>query len=125
MPLVPLSSSSSSSCVAVAVDLDRARFRFRPDSTRSTASRDDASASTIGRGGASDATRAALDAINDRLNNARETYPQQMLLSQVRYLSSMINRADQRPGNHAYQRYEQLAAEVRTLEQQLAALDGK
>ena len=84
-----------------------------------------ATARRRGRGGASDATRAALDAINDRLNNARETYPQQMLLSQVRYLSSMINRADQRPGNHAYQRYEQLAAEVRTLEQQLAALDGK
>ena len=84
-----------------------------------------ATARRRGRGDASDATRAALDAINDRLNNARETYPQQMLLSQVRYLSSMINRADQRPGNHAYQRYEQLAAEVRTLEQQLAALDGK
>ena len=69
--------------------------------------------------------RAALDAINDRLNNARQTYPQQMLLSQIRYLSSMINRADQRPGNHAYQRYDQLVEEVTALERQLAELDDK
>ncbi|MEC8653010.1 MAG: hypothetical protein VXY92_10650, partial [Planctomycetota bacterium] len=69
--------------------------------------------------------RAALDEINDRLNNARQTYPQQMLLSQIRYLSSMINRADQRPGNHAYQRYDQLVEEVTALERQLAELDDK
>ena len=60
-----------------------------------------------------------------QLNNARETYPQQMLLSQVRYLSSMINRADQRPGNHAFQRYEQLLQEVEAMERRSKALQGK
>ena len=67
----------------------------------------------------------AATLVRARLDNARETYPQQMLLSQVRYLASMINRADQRPGNHAYQRYRQLVAEVEDLEQRLAGVGGK
>jgi len=35
-------------------------------------------------------------------------YPQPMLLSQISYLSSMINRADQHPGEDAYERFEEL-----------------
>ena len=77
------------------------------------------------RSASGDAERATLGELAARLDNARETYPQQMLLSQVRYLASMINRADQRPGNHAYQRYRQLVAEVEDLEQRLAAVGGK
>ncbi|MGC6489312.1 MAG: hypothetical protein ACON4Z_16820, partial [Planctomycetota bacterium] len=77
------------------------------------------------RTASTEAARATLRELGSRLDNARETYPQQMLLSQVRYLSSMINRADQRPGNHAYQRYDQLVAAVADLEQRLAALDGE
>ena len=73
----------------------------------------------------SEVARSTLRQLGARLDNARQTYPQQMLLSQVRYLASMINRADQRPGNHAYQRYEQLVAEVTDLEAQLTALNGK
>ena len=73
----------------------------------------------------SDETRAAAEAMSAQLNNARETYPQQMLLSQIRYLSSMINRADQRPGNHAYQRYEQLLQEFEAMERRSKALQGK
>ena len=77
------------------------------------------------RSASGDAERATLGELAARLDNARETYPQQMLLSQVRYLASMINRADQRPGNHAYQRYRQLVAEVEDLEQRLAGVGGK
>ena len=72
-----------------------------------------------------DDTSAALQQLGKRLNNARQTYPQQMLLSQIRYLSSMIGRADGRPGNHAYQRYTQLVEEVDDLERTLAEVGGK
>ena len=68
---------------------------------------------------------AALQQLDERLNNARQTYPQQMLLSQIRYLSSMIGRADGRPGNHAYQRYTQLVEAVDDLERTLAEVGGK
>jgi photosystem II stability/assembly factor-like uncharacterized protein len=80
---------------------------------------------SLSRAQMSEERGASLDAIAARLNNARQTYPQQMLLSQIRYLGSMINRADQRPGNHAYQRYEQLVEELSGLEKQLAELRGK
>ncbi|MCK5941283.1 MAG: hypothetical protein KAI24_04865, partial [Planctomycetes bacterium] len=66
-----------------------------------------------------------LDAIAARLNNDRVTYPQQMLLSQIRYLAGMIDRADQRPGNHAFQRYQQLVAEVAELERELEQISGR
>ena len=35
-------------------------------------------------------------------------YPQPMLIDQINYLSSMINRADQKPGKDAHDRYKEL-----------------
>ena len=37
-----------------------------------------------------------------------DSYPPPMLLSQISYLSGMINAADQKPGNEAYKRQTQL-----------------
>lgn len=41
------------------------------------------------------------------------TYPQPMLVAQLEYLYSMLNRADQRPGRDAYVRLDQLERELR------------
>ena len=52
-------------------------------------------------------------------------YPERMLLSQMNYLYSMLNRADQMPGRDAQVRYEELQAElevhIRNLERILRA----
>lgn len=45
-----------------------------------------------------------------QLETARGRYRQPMLRDQIRYLASMIDRADQRPGRDAVQRYEELSA---------------
>jgi hypothetical protein len=42
------------------------------------------------------------------------TYAQPMLVAQLQYLYSMLNRADQKPGRDAYLRLEQLERELRT-----------
>ena len=67
----------------------------------------------------------ALAALRDRLVDAPITYPQRMLRSQVRYLAAMLDRADQRPGNHAYQRYEQLRTQVAECEADLAGIGSR
>ncbi|MFK7743316.1 MAG: hypothetical protein AB8H80_23575 [Planctomycetota bacterium] len=64
-----------------------------------------------------------LEAIRSQLVNANETYPRQMLASQIRYLGSMLDRADQRPGQDTYRRYEQLDKALTKCEQQLAAFE--
>ncbi|MDZ7739398.1 MAG: hypothetical protein U5K32_10130 [Bacteroidales bacterium] len=45
-------------------------------------------------------------------------YPQPMLSDQIMYLYSMISRADQRPGNYAYIRYNELSEIYNTLKEQ-------
>jgi hypothetical protein len=40
------------------------------------------------------------------------SYQQPMLVAQISYLNSMINRADQRPGQDAYDRYHELRSEL-------------
>lgn len=67
---------------------------------------------------------ARLGAIRARLVNESERYPQEMLLSQIRYLGGMIDRADQRPGKDAYVRCEQLEQQIADCEKQLQELDG-
>ena len=52
----------------------------------------------------------------DALGTAGGPYPQPMLIDQIRYLASMINQADQRPGKDAYERYEDLKGELEKLE---------
>ncbi|MFC1725452.1 WD40/YVTN/BNR-like repeat-containing protein [candidate division KSB1 bacterium] len=49
-----------------------------------------------------------LENIHAQMATARGTYQTPMLLDQIRYLYSMLNRADQKPGNHAYIRYNEL-----------------
>lgn len=48
------------------------------------------------------------------------TYPQPMIVEQLEYLYSMLNRADQKPGRDAYIRLEQLEAQ---LEEQIQRLE--
>lgn len=49
-----------------------------------------------------------LDQVYYKLVTPPGTYMQPMLSSQTGYLSSMIGRADQRPGKDAYDRFEEL-----------------
>jgi hypothetical protein len=51
------------------------------------------------------------------------SYPQPMLLNQLRYLSSMLNRADQRPGQDAYVRHEQLKTRLAEIKAELERLE--
>lgn len=50
----------------------------------------------------------ALKAIDASLNTASGTYMQPQLLAQISYLGSMLGYADQRPGQDAYDRYDEL-----------------
>ena len=62
-----------------------------------------------------------LDEIESALvTDTSDSYPPPMLINQLRYLSGMTSRADQKPGRDAYVRYEELRAELDGL---LAALD--
>ena len=76
----------------------------------------------LSRAKSSEERGAKLDALRARLVNASGAYPQQMLQSQVRYLSSMIDRADQRPGRDAYIRLQQLQKAIAACEADLKAL---
>ena len=52
---------------------------------------------------------ADLNAIRSELaTDNSDSYPPPMLISQIRYLSGMTSSADQRPGNYAYSRYDEL-----------------
>ena len=50
----------------------------------------------------------ALEALQSKFVTASGRYQTPMLLNQISYLSSMLNRADQKPGKDAYIRYEEL-----------------
>lgn len=49
-----------------------------------------------------------LAELYSQLVTAEGPYPQPMLIDQLRYLYSMLDRADQRPGRDAYRRFEEL-----------------
>ncbi|WP_339810929.1 glycosyl hydrolase [uncultured Imperialibacter sp.] len=51
----------------------------------------------------------ALQALQDQVTTPEGIYMQPMLVDQIRYLSFMLNRADQMPGKDAYDRYEELS----------------
>tara|TARA_B100001123_G_scaffold420101_1_gene526094 strand:- start:280 stop:3048 length:2769 start_codon:yes stop_codon:yes gene_type:complete len=55
------------------------------------------------------------DSPKDALINADGPYPQTMLIDQIRYLASMIDQADHRPGRDAYERYEELKKQLEIL----------
>ncbi|MFC2097002.1 WD40/YVTN/BNR-like repeat-containing protein [Bacteroidota bacterium] len=56
-----------------------------------------------------------LAKIVKELNTERGTYMQPMLNSQINYLSSMLGRADQKPGKDAYERYGELNEKLKEL----------
>jgi photosystem II stability/assembly factor-like uncharacterized protein len=70
------------------------------------------------------AAAAKFDEIRSRLVTDRGAYPQPMLIDQIGYLSSMIDRADQRPGRDAFDRYEALHREVDDCRAFLDAIRG-
>ena len=52
---------------------------------------------------------AALQSLQYQVTTPEGIYMQPMLVDQIRYLSFMLNRADQMPGKDAYDRYEELS----------------
>jgi len=69
---------------------------------------------------ASDGQKAALEQIDEELNTVSRRYSQPMLVDQISYLYQNLDRADQRAGRDAVERYESLAAQ---LEEQIGKLD--
>ena len=63
-----------------------------------------------------------LDAIYYQLVTPPGTYMQPMLQSQTGYLSSMIGRADQRPGQDAYERFEELKSRFEAIKKEFESL---
>ena len=60
--------------------------------------------------------KADLEAVRAELvTDNSDSYPPPMLMNQIGYLSGMITAADQRPGNHAYERLEELQRWLYTL----------
>ena len=67
-----------------------------------------------------------LNELQALMVDAGGSYPQPMFLGQLRYLQGMTSRADQRPGNFAYTRFDELSqklAEIKARFQQVAGGD--
>ena len=64
----------------------------------------------------------ALDKVYYQLVTSPGTYMQPMLQSQTGYLGSMIGRADQRPGQDAYDRFEELKAKFEEIKTEFEKL---
>lgn len=56
-----------------------------------------------------------LKALEASLETSEGTYMQPKLVAQIRYLANMLDQADQRPGQDAYLRYEELNQELEQL----------
>ena len=78
----------------------------------------------LGSGDYSGGDLEELQAIHGLMVDAGGSYPQPVFLSQLRYLQGMTGRADQRPGNFAYSRYEELSQEFGELKQRFDAVVG-
>ena len=68
-----------------------------------------------------------LNELQALMVDAGGSYPQPMFLGQLRYLQGMTSRADQRPGNFAYTRFDELSqqlAEMKTRFQQVTGGDA-
>jgi photosystem II stability/assembly factor-like uncharacterized protein len=63
-----------------------------------------------------------LSSLYDKLVTASGAYPQPMLVSQISYLSSMLNRADQKPGRDAYVRFDELNQQLAACTRELEAI---
>ena len=60
-----------------------------------------------------------LISLDKKLNTNEGTYMQPMLIDQIRYLQSMLSRADQKPGKDAYNRLRELKLEFNVLKDKL------
>ena len=60
-----------------------------------------------------------LNLVSNELNTQEGTYMRPMLIDQIRYLQAMLSRADQRPGNDAYLRLNELEREFKVLKEKL------
>ncbi len=60
--------------------------------------------------------RTRLEAARARLETAPGSYPQPMLVDQIAYLYGILDRADYRPGQDAYTRYQELAKQLGAVE---------
>jgi photosystem II stability/assembly factor-like uncharacterized protein len=64
-----------------------------------------------------------LGAVERRvINEPGQAYPQQMLVAQISYLNGIVTRADNRPHRHAFERYDELRAELSAVRAELGAL---
>lgn len=66
--------------------------------------------------------KAALENVYYQLVTSPGTYMKPMLSDQTRYLNSMVGRADQKPGQDAYERLEELKATFAAIQSQFKAL---
>ena len=60
-----------------------------------------------------------LNLVSKELNTQEGTYMRPMLIDQIRYLQAMLSRADQRPGNDAYIRFNDLKSQFKDLKDKL------
>jgi|TARA_B110000263_G_scaffold14826_1_gene12099 photosystem II stability/assembly factor-like uncharacterized protein len=60
-----------------------------------------------------------LNLVSEELNTQEGTYMRPMLIDQIRYLQAMLSRADQRPGNDAYLRLNELRSQFKLLKEKL------
>ena len=68
--------------------------------------------------------REGFEALDRRMNTLEEgSYQTPMLQDQLSYLYSMLNRADQKPGRDAYQRHDQLQAELEEIRREVERLE--
>ena len=72
-----------------------------------------------------DATNQRLKALSMELNTAEGRYQKPQLLAQISYLSSMIAYADQRPGQDAFDRYENLRKWFEDILEKWTAVSGE
>lgn len=68
---------------------------------------------------------ASLKALSMAMNTAEGRYQQPQLLAQISYLSSMLGYADQRPGQDAYNRYDELRKWFEDLLEKWADVSGE
>ena len=61
----------------------------------------------------------SLNLVSKELNTQEGTYMRPMLIDQIRYLQAMLSRADQRPGNDAYLRLNELRSQFELLKEKL------
>ena len=61
-----------------------------------------------------------LSGIKSKLVTSRGTYQQPMILDQISYLSSMLDRADQEPGRDAYLRFDELLEALNLCEEEIS-----